>query len=86
MLYIIYGLAKDGKVNGKGVPRNIIHACLVAKMSDTWVGSRWVRLLGGGLVVKGIAGLGRRCGVERRLVSRYWGDEEEEKIDVDVDV
>ena len=81
MLYIIHGLAGEGKVNEKGVPRNFVHACLVATMSDTWVGSRWVRLLGGALVVKGVAGLGRRWGVERRLVEQYWGDEEEEKID-----
>ncbi|KAL9098525.1 MAG: hypothetical protein Q9163_005832 [Psora crenata] len=33
-LYILYGMARDGYCNENGVPKSLIHKCLVADMSD----------------------------------------------------
>lgn len=36
-LAIIYGLARDGKVNKKGVPKNLDHMALIMSLTDTGV-------------------------------------------------
>lgn len=77
-LYILYGLAADGQCDADSIPRNVIIACILGNMSDTWIGGRWIEKLAGGLIVKFLARVGRWWGLEKKLVEKYWGVEEEE--------
>ena len=70
-LHIIYGLAKDGMADERGVPKRFEHLCLVTVMaemsSDRW---GWVLL---GPVMWVMAMWARWRGEEERLVRRYYG-------------
>ena len=69
-LYVLYGLARDGKSANGGVPNNFVHMAVICSMSDMWpagvVGAMLIP------VIKILACLGRMGGVEERLVRRYW--------------
>ena len=67
-LRVAYGLARDGLVDGHGVPRSLAHAALLLELSDTEPTGA------GRLLVPALRALARRAraeGVERRLVARY---------------
>lgn len=69
-LHVLYGLAREGRVDGKGVPRGFVEGCVVAVMaemgSDRW--GWWVLWP----VVWVVAVGARWWGVERRLVRLYY--------------
>ena len=69
-LYILYGLARDGKSANGGIPNNPLHSAVVFAMSDMWPAG-----FGGALltpVLKILAVVGRVIGMEKRLVKKYW--------------
>ena len=69
-LYILYGLARDGKSANGGIPNNFMHMAVIFSMSDMWPAG-----LGGAAlipVMKMLAFFGRISGMEERLVRRYW--------------
>jgi quercetin dioxygenase-like cupin family protein len=67
-LQIGYGLARDGATNGKGIPRNLVHAALLMQMGE-------LRLAGPMRALTPLLGLlarwGRRRGAEAALAERY---------------
>lgn len=70
-LYVLYGLARDGKARDGGIPNNVIHSAIVCSMSDMWPAG-W----GGAVltpIIKALALFGRVSGMEEKLVQRYWG-------------
>ena len=70
-LYILYGLARDGKSSNGGIPNNILHSAIIFPMSDMWpTGLGGMFLV---LAMKMFAPIGRLCGMEEELVNRYWG-------------
>lgn len=69
-LYILYGLARDGKTHSGGIPNNLIHGSIVFVMSDMWpAGIAGVILKP---VIIALAALGRALGMEEDLLRRYW--------------
>ncbi|KAM0798341.1 hypothetical protein BDR22DRAFT_859790 [Usnea florida] len=69
-LYILYGLARDGESADRGIPNRLMHAAVVACMSDMWPpGWRGAVLMP---VLKILGVWGRMSGLEERLVRRYW--------------
>lgn len=69
-LRIAYGLAADGRTNGDGVPKNLLHAALLMEMTETRPAGV-LALLGPPLRL--LASIARRRGVERELAERYLG-------------
>lgn len=69
-LYILYGLARDGKSAKGGIPNSLMHAAVISSMSDMWPAG----FVGAVLtpVMKLLAVFGRMSGVEERLVRQYW--------------
>jgi quercetin dioxygenase-like cupin family protein len=67
-LQIGYGLAQDGRTNRSGVPRNLVHAAVLADMAEIRVVGV-MRMLTP--VLKLLARWGRRHGVDAALVERY---------------
>ena len=69
-LYILYGLARDGKSSNGGIPDNLMHSAVVGSMADMWpAGLRGAVLTP---VLKILGFLGRISGMEERLVRQYW--------------
>jgi quercetin dioxygenase-like cupin family protein len=69
-LRVAYGLARDGLVDGRGVPRCLRHLALLLDLSDTEPTGP------GRLLAPALRALARRAraeGVERELVARYCG-------------
>lgn len=69
-LRILYGLARDGKTNARGIPTKMAHLALLAEMSDTratgilslvWPLLRWA------------ARRARKKGVDKELIRQYGG-------------
>jgi quercetin dioxygenase-like cupin family protein len=67
-LQIGYGLAEDGRTNGKGIPKNLVHAGVLMDMGEMRVAGP-LRLLVP--MFKLLARWGRRRGVDAALVERY---------------
>ena len=67
-LRISYGLARDGRMTAKGIPKNFLHMAVLAELSDTRVPGllRWMNPLFGQF-----ARIARRRGVEAELKRRY---------------
>ena len=63
-----YGLAADGKVNSKGVPKSLLQAALLFTMSDTYLAGVPIALQRA--IFGPLAALARRRGVDRAL-ARY---------------
>lgn len=68
MLRIMYGLARDGKTNKKGIPKSLVTIAIIGEMGNS--------MLTGFLTVispllKLIAVYGRKKGVEKRLLEKY---------------
>lgn len=71
-LHICYGLDADGESDEKGLPRSVVHLCIVGVMGDMkWPG--WMAWVGGNWIMRAVAAYGRWTGEEERLVKRYWG-------------
>ena len=69
-VYILYGLARDGKSANGGIPYNFMYSAIVFTMSDMWPSGLAGLILTP--IMKTLAFVGRLCGVEERLVRRYW--------------
>ncbi|MBX3063807.1 MAG: cupin domain-containing protein [Anaerolineae bacterium] len=67
-LRIAYGLATDGLVNDKGIPKNIAHLALLIELSDTGMPSIFSLIKP---VMRRIAASARRRGIEQELIQRY---------------
>ena len=70
-LYILYGLARDGKSKNGGIPNNFLHSAIIFPMSDMWptgLGGMFLTL-----AMKIFATVARLIGMEEDLVNRYWG-------------
>ena len=70
-LYILYGLAREGRSSNGGIPNNFLHSAVIFPMSDMWPSG-----LGGVLLtqaMKVFAPIARLSGMEEDLVARYWG-------------
>ena len=69
-LYILYGLARDGKSADGGRPNSLMDGAMICSMSDMWppglMGIVMMPLL------KILAFIGRISGIEERLVRQYW--------------
>jgi quercetin dioxygenase-like cupin family protein len=65
VLRIGYGLAMDGKVTSKGVPKNFLQAALLFTMSDTYLVGPPVGLQR--TIFRPLAALARWRGVDRKL-------------------
>jgi mannose-6-phosphate isomerase-like protein (cupin superfamily) len=67
-LQIAYGLAEDGLVNRKGIPRNLAHLALLVELGDT-------RVAGPLKLLEPVMGLlarrARRRGIDAQLIERY---------------
>jgi mannose-6-phosphate isomerase-like protein (cupin superfamily) len=67
-LRVAYGLARDGKTNGKGIPKNPLHLALIADLTDTRVAGSMAIL---NPVLALLAAVARRRGVDKD-VAGYW--------------
>lgn len=67
-LQIAYGLARDGLVNNKGLPKSMAHMALLIELSDTGVPGLFSAIAP---IMRMIAERARRKGVERQLIERY---------------
>lgn len=65
---IAYGLASDGLVSKKGIPRKLDHTALILTMSDTGLPGVFSMLVP---VLKWRARKARKKGVANELISRY---------------
>ena len=69
-LYLLYGLARDGKSANGGIPHNFMYSAIIFSMSDMWPSG-----LGGAVltpIMMALAAVGRFIGMEQRLVKKYW--------------
>ncbi|KAJ4298243.1 hypothetical protein N0V90_006142 [Kalmusia sp. IMI 367209] len=69
-LYIMYGLARDGKGGNAGVAKSIMDTAIICSMSDMWPAG----FVGGALTpaLKALAWVGRITGKEEKLLKKYW--------------
>lgn len=67
-LRIAYGMAADGLLNGRGIPRRLDHLALLVEMSGTIPAGAAALMLP---LFRFIARRARRRGVEAELVARY---------------
>lgn len=71
MLRMVYGLARDGKTDKKGLPKKLSHVALVGEIGDTSAAGIYVLLAP---LLKFLASRARRKGEEARLMRTYCGD------------
>lgn len=69
-LYILYGLARDGKSSHGGIPNNFFHSAIIFPMSDMWPAGLPGKTLAP--LMKLFAPIGRQSGMEENLVNKYW--------------
>ena len=69
-LYILYGLARDGKSAKGGIPNSLMHAAVISSMADMWPAGWGGTLLSP--LLKILALFGRISSVEEQLVRQYW--------------
>lgn len=67
-LRIAYGLAQDGLMNDKGIPKNIAHLALLIELADTGLPGIFSVIAP---LMRLIAARARRRGVEQELIKRY---------------
>ena len=67
-IYIMYGLASDGKCDKDGLPKNISHLALSATMSDTSLPGFMTLVMP---IMKVIAKIAQWRGIERKLIDKY---------------
>ncbi len=68
-LQIMYGLAKDHKVNATGIPTNIFHLAIGVHMLDAYSPSIPLKLQQ--LGISTLATVGKLLGIKKRLLTRY---------------
>ncbi|KAF2878227.1 hypothetical protein BDV95DRAFT_15666 [Massariosphaeria phaeospora] len=69
-LYVMYGLAQDGKGGNAGVANSIVDTAIICSMADMWPGG----VIGTTLIplLKSLAWVGRKTGKEDKLLKKYW--------------
>lgn len=69
-LVALYGLARDGRARGDGRPKSLLRTALLIQWTDINLPGvyRWL-----GPVLRALAGLARRRGIDRELEDRYCG-------------
>ncbi len=67
-IYIMYGLANDGKCDKDGLPKNISHLALSAVMSDTSLPGFMTLVMP---IMKVIAKIAQWRGIEKELIDKY---------------
>jgi mannose-6-phosphate isomerase-like protein (cupin superfamily) len=68
MLRILYGMARDGHTNKKGLPKNLPLIALIGEIGDTSLPGVFVVL---GPLLKFLAARARKRGEEQRLMNKY---------------
>jgi quercetin dioxygenase-like cupin family protein len=68
MLRIVYGLARDGETDGKGIPKSLLTTALLLEMGDSGLPGM---LSVFSPVLRLLAAYARRKGIEQRLVDKY---------------
>ena len=67
-IYIMYGLANDGKCGKNGLPKKISHLALSAVMSDTSLPGFMTLIMP---IMKMIAKRAQKKGIEKELIDKY---------------
>ncbi|MCI0751183.1 MAG: cupin domain-containing protein [Flammeovirgaceae bacterium] len=70
-LQIGYGLARDGKTNQKGIPKNLFHVSMLLDMSESKLPGAYSIFE---FILKGIAKLGYTLGMKEKLKRYYLPD------------
>ncbi|WP_158267535.1 cupin domain-containing protein [Adhaeribacter arboris] len=68
MLRILYGMARDGQTNKKGLPKSLALTALIAEIGDTSLPGIFVLLAP---LLKSLAARARKRGEEQRLMNTY---------------
>ena len=68
MIRILYGLARDGKTNRRGIPKSLAVIAIVGELGDTHLPGLW-RLVAP--LFRLIAARARRRGLEQQLLNTY---------------
>ncbi|TCI91330.1 cupin domain-containing protein [Tenacibaculum sp. M341] len=68
-LQIMYGLASDGKINSKGLPKNIFHTVIALKMLDAF--SPKYPFVIQKSIISLLSFLGTLFGVKKKLLDKY---------------
>lgn len=69
-LYVMYGLARDGKGGNAGVANGIMDSAIICTMGDMWpAGAIGVVLTP---VLKTLGWVGRKTGKQQKLLDKYW--------------
>lgn len=70
MVYILYGLARDGKLDDKAQPKNLLAGCTMVVMANVRpCGKRWVVLEP---LIRGLSLVGKMRGSKAKLLKSYW--------------
>ena len=70
MVYILYGLARDGKLDGKAQPKSMLEGCTMVVMGNMRpCGKRWVVLEP---LIRTLALVGKMRGVRTKLLRTHW--------------
>jgi len=68
-LAISYGLAADGKTNGKGMPKSLMHLAMLMVLTDTRPAGLFGRIFP---LAKWLAARAKRNGVQQELLEKYY--------------
>lgn len=71
MLRILYGLARDGKTNKKGIPNSLAAIAIAGELGDTQLPGLWKLVAP---LLRLIADRARRNGLEQQLLNTYCRD------------
>jgi mannose-6-phosphate isomerase-like protein (cupin superfamily) len=71
-LQIIYGIAKEGKINNLGLPRNVFHLAIGLDMMNAY--SPDFPHIMQFIAIKTLSGFGKMVGIEKELLKRYCND------------
>jgi hypothetical protein len=67
-LQILYGLARDGKTNAKGMPTNIYHIAVLFELGEVYVPGVLAQLMP---FLRFLAARARKKGIEQELIRTY---------------
>jgi quercetin dioxygenase-like cupin family protein len=67
-LQILYGLARDGKTNKKGIPKNIFHLSILLALGESKLPGRYSVFE---FLLLGFASVARRMGIDKKLQKYY---------------
>lgn len=69
-IYVMYGLARDGKGGNAGVANSLSDTAIICSMADMWPAGWFGFFMTP--VLRVLAVVGRRMGWEEQLLEKYW--------------